>query len=296
MDNEQSLNSRNAEKTGGISLVDILYVLRAHIVLIVIITLLFAAGGFLYAKNKKPVYTASVPVQFNVQINAVDEYGNPIVDQVSSTNYLFAYLDTAVDVCKSGDVLDRANIYYHFYLESGKTIDEFITEINAAYTKTVKEEREEIPGYEVSEDLMETYRDKWIKSGKVGTTYSSSKNSADTVIYFRLWVKDANPTYAKEMARIYALAADVSLNRVLNFGKTTAGLFDLAGQSSGVSVSTNAATKKTVVIAFVLGLVVSLAVVYIIYLIDNTVKSKEQLETLSGANVIAYIEDIAEVK
>ena len=297
MDNEQSLNSQNAEKSSGISLVDILYILRAHILLIVIITLLFAAGGFLYAKNKKPVYTASVPVQFNVQINAVDDEGNPMVDQVASTNYLFAYLDTAVDVCKSGDVLDRANVYYHFYTESGKTLDEFVAELNAAYTNDVKEARAEIPEYEITEELMATYRNKWLNANNIGTTYSSSKNSTDTVIYFRLWVKDVSATDAKAMARIYAFAADVALNQFLNFGTaTTAGLIDLAGVSSGVSVSTNAATKKTVIIAFVLGLVVSLAVVYMIYLIDNTVKSKEQLETLAGANVIAYIEDVAEVK
>ena len=296
MDNEQSLNSQNAEKLSGISLVDILYILRAHILLIVIITLLFAAGGFLYAKNQKPVYTASVPVQFNVQINAVDEHGNPMVDQVASTNYLFAYLDTAVDVCKSGDVLDRANVYYHFYKESGKTLDEFVADLNAAYTDEVKEAREEIPGYAITEELMATYRNKWLTANNIGTTYSSSNDSKDTVIFFRLWVKDLSAANAKDMARIYALAADVSLNQFLNFGTATAGLIDLAGASSGVSVATNAATKKTVIIAFVLGLIVSLAIVYVIYLIDNTVKSKEQLEALAGANVIAYIEDVAEVK
>ena len=298
MDNEQSLNSVNETKTGGISLAEILYVLRSHILLIVIITLLCTAGGFLYAKTKKPVYTASVPVQFEVQINAVDEAGNPMstVDQVSSTNYLFAYLDTAVGVCKSGDVLDRANVYYNFYVESGKNIDEFISDIKAAYTDTVKENRSEISGYEVTEELMTAYRDKWLTVFNTGTTYSSSKNSADTVIYFRLWVKDLNAVYAKAFARIYAFAADISMNKVLNFGNTTSGLIDLAGASSGVSVSSDTSAKKTVIIAFALGLIVSLAAVYFIYLIDNTVKSKEQLEALSGANVIAYIEDIAEVK
>ena len=298
MDNEQSLNIGKEENAGGISVAEILYVLRARIWLIVIITLLFAAGGFVFAKTKKPVYTASVPVQFNVQINAVDEYGNPMdsVDQVVSTNYLFAYLDTAVAVCKSGDVLDRANVYYSFYKESGKTIDEFIAEANAAYTDAVKETRGEIPGYEVSEELMGLYRNKWLNADNVGTTYSSSKSSADTVIYFRLWAKNSDTAYAKDMARIYALAADVSLNKFLDFGDATAGLIDLAGASSGVSVAADVSTRRTVVIAFALGLAVSLALVYIIYLIDNTVKTKEQLESLSGANVIAYIEDVAEVK
>ena len=291
MDNEQSLNIGNEEKSGGISFARILYILRSHILLIAIITLLFAVGGFAYAKTRKPVYTSSVPVQFNVQVNTGDE-----TDRVASVNYLLRYIDTAVGICGKGIVLDRANVYYHFYKESGKKIDAFIDDIKAAYTDDVKETRGEIPGYEVTDELINKYRGAWFTSGKVKTSYSSSKKDTEMVINFSLSVSDFNGETARDMACIYALAADVSLNQVLAFGDATAGLTELWDSSRDVGYSSNANTKKPVIIAFVLGLIVSVAVVYLIYLADNTVKSKQQLEQRSGANVIAYIEDVAEVK
>lgn len=300
MDNEQSLNIRNGEKKGGISLAEILHVLRSHILLILIITLLFAAGGFLYARNKKPVYTASVPVLFSVQVSADGEF-----DRVSSVNYMRKYMDTAAGICEKGIVLDRANVYYHFYKESGKTIDEFMTEIKGAYTPSVKESRTEIPGFEVKvgtdTTLLDKYRNKWLTSSNIEVGYTDSESDAELEINFSLSAKSENATMAREMAYIYTLAADFSLNCVLNFndassGITTAGLINLVQNSSGIGVSSNASTKKPIIIAAVLGLVISLAVIYVIYVIDNTVKSKEQLEALSGANVIAYIEDVAEVK
>nr|MBO4517399.1 hypothetical protein [Clostridia bacterium] len=300
MDNEQSLNIRNGEKKGGISLAEILHVLRSHILLILIITLLFAAGGFLYARNKKPVYTASVPVLFSVQVSADGEF-----DRVSSVNYMRKYMNTAAGICEKGIVLDRANVYYYFYQErykkNGKTIDEFMTDIKSVYNQSVKENREEIPGFEVNETLLNKYRNKWFNQNNIVVGYTASESDEELVIKFSLSVKDANATVAREMAYIYTIASDFSLNYVLNFSDastviTTAGLINLVRDSRGIGVSSNASTKKPIIIAAVLGLVISLAVIYVIYVIDNTVKSKEQLEALSGANVIAYIEDVAEVK
>ena len=294
MDNEQSVNLQNTEREGGIGIVDIFNILRANWLLIIIVTVLFAAGGFLYSKVRKPVYTASVPVQFEVEMKAVDKDGE-YVDQVSSTNYLFAYLDTAVGFCKSGEVLDRANVYYHYYQTSGMKIDEFITKLSGLYDEETKALHGEIEGYPVDDALKTAYRDKWFTSSNVGTNYNSSKQ--DTVINFRLWVKNLNPQYAKEMARIYALAADVALNINVDFGdKTTAGIVELNNSSSGVSLSSDVAAQKMIIIATLIGFILSCVVIYILHLSDNTVKSKEQLEKMVGANVIAYIDDVAEVK
>lgn len=297
MDNEQTLNQQGAEERGGVSLADIFYVLRSHLLLILILVLVFAAGGFAYSKVRKPVYTATVPVQFDVAIKELDdggiETGND--NQVASTNYLFAYIEAAVGICKSGEVIDRANVYYNYYLQSGKKIDVFMEELTAAYG-AVKTSRGEIPGYEVTEDNINKNRNKWFDSGNVGTRYSSSSNSAEVSVNFSLWVKDLVAANAREMARIYALAADVSLNQILVFDNGTAGLIDLAGSSKGVSVSPDMSTLRVIIIAAALGVVVALATVYIKNLADNTVKSKELLEELSGASVIAYIDDVAEAK
>ena len=293
MDNEETLNKVNAESGKGISFTDIFYILRAHLILIIFITLLFGAGGYAYSRVRKPVYTASVPVQFKTEMFN-GQSGN--TDQVSSTNYLFAYFDTAVGICKSGEVLDRANVYYRFYKQSGLSIDDFILTLNAAYTSEARIARSEIPGYEVTEELKDEWRNKFYTVDKIGTNYSSNKSGSDTVVFFRLWVKDLNKTDAREMARIYAVAADVSLNRILDLGKGAAGLIELADKVSDVSVSSDMSQRNIIIISLVLGFVVSLVIVYLSYLADNTVKSKEQVEKLTGANVIAYLEDVAEVK
>lgn len=294
MNDEQILEQQTEKDGSRISLTDILYVLRAHLLLIIIITVLFAAGGVAYSKVRKPVYTASVPVQFDVIVKALDEHGAETDkdNEVASTNYLFRYIESAVGICKSGEVIDRANVYYHYYLNSGKKIDEFITELTEAY-KTVKASHGEIPNYEVTDELMNEYRDKYFNLDKVGAKYSSS--TTEQRVDFSLWVTDLNSGRARELARIYALAADVALNKMLVFDNGTAGLIDLAGSVSGVSVSSDMSTMKIVIIAAVLGVVLALMTVYILRISDNTVKSKEQLEELSGANVIAYIENVPEV-
>ena len=299
MDDEKTLNQQGNEEGGGVSIADIFFVLRSHILLILIITFIFAVGGFVYSKIRKPVYTATAPVQFDVAIKTImtDEQGEDIEgdNQVASTNYLFAYIDTAVGVCKSGAVIDRANVYYYLYLKSGKKIDVFINELTAAY-QTVKSTHGEISGYEVDDELTTKYRNRWFYSGNVGTNYSSSSTGSDISVNFGLWVKDLVSTNAKEMARIYMIAADVALNQILVFDNGTAGLIDLAGAASGISVSPDISTLKVVLVAIVLGIAIALATVYIMVLSDTTVKSKEQLEQMSGASVIAYIDDVAEAK
>ena len=124
----------------------------------------------------------------------------------------------------------------------------------------------------------------------------ASYKTKNTETIFTLWVKNVNLEYAREMARIYAFAADVALNLNVNFGDATTGVIELSDSVKGVSVVADLTTAKVVLIALILGFVLSLAAAYLMYLADNTIKSKEQLEKITGANVIAYIEDIAEAK
>lgn len=291
MDNDQSLNNQIVEESKRGSFVDILYVLRSHLILIIIVTILFSIGGYIYGRFRQPVYTASVPVQFDVEIK--DEKGEGI-DQVSSTNYLFAYLDTAVGVCSGGEVIDRANVYYYFYLNSGMSIDKFIDHVYESYTEEVKKARTEVPGFEVTTERMNEHRNKWFRSGEMGTIYVEDKEN--TVINFRLWVKNLNAQYAREMVRIYVLAADVALNLKIDFGTATVGIIELNKFASGVSVGSDISMNRVIIVATALGALVALVIIYVMYLLDNTLKSKEMLEEMTGSSVIAYIDDVSEAK
>ncbi|MBO4963080.1 MAG: hypothetical protein J6C97_04810 [Clostridia bacterium] len=53
---------------------------------------------------------------------------------------------------------------------------------------------------------------------------------------------------------------------------------------------------KAPVIGIVLGMLISAALVLLIYKVDDTIKSKEELERLTGTMFITYIEDIGDIK
>ncbi|MBO4251132.1 MAG: hypothetical protein J5911_00540 [Clostridia bacterium] len=300
MDNEEILKKQNNESGKGISFMDIFYIIRAHLILIIMITVLFGVGGFAYSRVRKPYYTASVPVEFKAEMFKAQTDSDKLpVDQTTSGSFLFAYLENAVAICKSGEVIERANVYYKFFLESKMDIDTFITTLKSAYTASERNERHEIPGYSVTDELRAAVRKEEnpvFTANNIGTNYVAAKNSADAEIDFVLWVKNLDQQEVPKMARIYALAADVALNKILDLGGGASGLIDLSTSIKDIPASPDMSQTNIIIISVVLGFIVSLIVVYLLYLADNTVKGKEQLEKLTGANVIAYLEDVAEVK
>lgn len=395
MDQERIQGQTATEEADKLSIMDILMVLRSRWLIILIITVLFAVGGYVYARSRKPVFTASVPVTFKTTVEQVekDESGEykTVQDGVSSTNYLYAYLDTAVEFCVSGNVLDRTNFYYAKY-EAEKaqdetlTIDGFVSKLKGIYdgqkeaykgcielyaeasdkynslveyyksqtgrrtipegaqtmdadtknyatlseayealigdyeelrtqyldkdftnfpVKPISPEKTyEIAGYELTDKGVIAYRNSYITAGKAGTTNATRKKDEQfSSVQFSLTVKDYDGNKAKELARVYALAADVALNEKLQFDSrseagaiATAGIYEMVKNSGGVSLTSDSNKTKTVVIATFLGIVVSLLVVYVSYIADTTVKTRETLEKLTGTSVIAYIDDVGENK
>lgn len=375
---EEKINESKATEESGVSLKLILYVLWSRKFLILFITLLFAVGGYAYSRLRVPEYTASVPLTFKTTAEKLEE-GSKVVstDGVSSTNYLYAYFDTALEYTTSGSVMDRANVYYGMYKEAKKenselTIDEFVgnlktlyankkaaavkyTEVIDKYESLVEYYKEhsgsvvpqdipvadadgtdyvglvenyayllaeydtirdkyrvrnfsefpekpvapegssEIVGYEVTEENMKLYRDRFVKRGRVGINSSASKSAEGNFssVLFKIWVKAYDPVYASELARIYAFAADVAINIDLEFDSLgTAGFYEMINDSNGVAVVSDKGTKKTVVIAAVIGLAISLVIFYISYIADSTIKNKEMLEEITGSSVIAFIDDV----
>ena len=97
------------EESGSSFISDILFVLKRNIILILVVILLFTAGGVGYSFVKEPSYTASYRVIFQAKTN------NSGVTQ--NINAMRAYVDTAVDFCDEGVVLDRANYYYENWVD-----------------------------------------------------------------------------------------------------------------------------------------------------------------------------------
>lgn len=291
MENEQTSKVNNTESAGGISLTEILFVLRAHWIMIVVIAVAFILGGVVYSKVRKPVYTASVPVIFTMRV--MDNGGEQ--DQVTSTNYLLSFLKTAPKYCQGDKIIALANVYYDYYLKSHKDLDVFIDDLKAAYA-AIKDDptKTDIAGYEVTDALIEANYNKYITKSMTSVSYKYDDSTPTAVM--RLSVRNLNSQYAREMVRIFAFTVNFSINKEPFKDKATAEYIELATDSSGVAVSSDMSPKRIVTISAVLGIVVAVLVVFLKRLSDNTLRDKEVLENITGAPVIAYIDDIAGVK
>ena len=58
-----------------------------------------------------------------------------------------------------------------------------------------------------------------------------------------------------------------------------------------IDISTNLTKNKTIILFFLLGLILGLVIIYFKNFLDNTIKTKEELEHISGLSVISVIEE-----
>ena len=68
-----------------------------------------------------------------------------------------------------------------------------------------------------------------------------------------------------------------------------AGRLRIESYASPDTVSASRGAGTTIIIAFILGLVISVAIIVIKYLVDDTFKSKEDVESVTGATVLTVI-------
>ena len=120
---------KNGERD-NIFLVKILSAVRRYLFLIIIVLAVFIGGGIGFSLLRTTYYIASQAAVYSAQNTMADEN-----DEAAHINAANGYLDTFADFIDEGNVISRANYYYYLYKESGKEIDEFITDIKADYDK-----------------------------------------------------------------------------------------------------------------------------------------------------------------
>lgn len=274
--------NRNVNDENGTTLRDLLYVLKRNVVFLLVIVLLCTAGGFLYANTQKPRYTATESVFFRAENLEEDKTTNNI-------NVMRAYIDTVVDFCDEGVVIDRANFYYtHFknwLVEENKTsgklidvIEEYkqVVEINDPY---VQEEVNSVTNYYNMNDIV-------VNIQKADTTTNSKPfnftikytddNSAEAVVKLNLLV----------LAFTHECVETDTGTEMKYFGGVKVKIID--GGFGGVS--TNLSKNKTIILFFVLGVVLGLVIIYFKNFLDNTLKTKEEVEQFTGLTVLSVID------
>ena len=270
-------------------LTEFLLLIRRYIFLILAIIILATGLGVGYSYIRKPTYTASMRVSFSIDGNSS-----------ATITEIRQYVDTIVDFCDEGVVIDRANAYYIEWVDSYKEIDKDVKLFYDRFKSVINPE---------TTDYNEIFsRYKRPTTGEQGTLKDETFIVSDAIHTKTLkfdnstnWVFDIQYTDAKKQEAIdKAYILVLAYKHELYSDKNTEQYFtnlNVAIDNLGFDgVSQDMSKTKIVAMAFIIGVVLAVAFVYLITLMDKTIKDKNELSEITGAQVIGCIELSAEGK
>ena len=243
---------------------------KRFVIVFAIVVVAFGVGlGTAYIR--KPNYVASRDVTITVdQATVKDE-----------VNIMIGIVDTVADFCTQGNVVDRANFYYVEYLNSGKTISKYCEEL-ATQDK-----------YSFDNSIVE---DRKIFKQNISVDTTVTDNSTD--FYFVIKYTDPDPAKASDKVRLIVQALNYEINdKVVEngsqvnkyFPNTKVEIHDLDHEGDPAP---DVSKTKIIVIATAAGVALACLVIYLISILDNTVKTKEDLENITGVKVLANVRKI----
>lgn len=249
---------------------DFLIRIWRNIILVIILLILSVSGGIAYSFLKKPTYTAKLVINYQAELELE-------ADSVGNISVMKDMLQSVVDLSVTEIVLDEADYLYDKFLRSpNMTVEEFISDVNDGNGPDVTEFVDSNP------HRIDT---KYYSPDKVSAKSLGETTSKTGPKYmFTISVSDENEQVAIEKAKILALSGN-RVSREFFDGYTTV-LDELES-----SVSSDISVVKNVLISFVIGLVLSIVVVYLKCLLDKTATDKDEIERLTGTTVIAFIDD-----
>lgn len=257
------------EENGNTLVRDILFVLKRNIILILAVVILFAAGGVGYTFIMEPSYTASYRVIFQAQTSSSASITQNI-------NAMRAYIDTAVDFCDEGVVIDRANYYYENWKDE-KFGGVYFTDY--------------LDGLDNNDKYSADFITPAVNYDKSKIKVETKEDGGSTQFVFSIKYTDSNQDVAKEKAGLLTYAFAKEINQTDGETGKYFGNLELVIQNRGFEgVVSNVSKVKTVLVATVIGAIVAVVIVYIKVLLDNTFKSKDELEAVTGTPVFANID------
>ena len=237
---------------GGITFRQLLLIIRANIFLIVAIIVIATIVGVVYSTTRKTTYTATRSM-IVICKNVSDENDNNIYNDLTATSRM---IPTIADYCKQEVVLSLAQEIY------GKSNSGEIKKsgVKVSYDESGNNYFLYISYTDVEPDLARA---------KVMAVSEAEKEIVETV--------DAkgNPVYVRMMT-------------TLTFVDT----IDTAEDLQKIPCVMNSGSKMIVVLAVIIGIIVAVLVVLFRYLLDDTLKTKEELERATGTQVFAFLGDM----
>lgn len=237
---------------GGITFRQLLLIIRANIFLIVAIIVIATIVGVVYSTTRKTTYTATRSM-IVICKNVSDENDNNIYNDLTATSRM---IPTIAEYCKQEVVLSLAQEIYG-KSNSGEILKK---NVKVSYDESGNNYFLYISYTDVEPDLARA---------KVMAVSEAEKEIVETV--------DAkgNPVYVRMMT-------------TLTFVDT----IDTAEDLQKIPCVINSGSKMIVVLAVIIGIIVAVLVVLFRYLLDDTLKTKEELERATGTQVFAFLGDM----
>lgn len=262
------------QEESGVTLRELLGVIKKNVILLLVIVFLSTLVGIGYSRLQQPKYTAHEFVFFKAQ--NIDNSNT--TDNISA---MIAYVDTVADFCDEGVVVDRANHHYDEYLKKKNKGE--IDNLNDYITWSTKNDT-----YQVTENGA-----KYFSKGNIGIKIAEKDSDGKKPFSFTVSYTDDSQelSYIKVRILIHSLKMEsVALNS--NFERKYFDGVNVEIMDEGLQgISVDISRTKTIFLFMILGVAIGLIAVYSIYLLDNTVKSREELERLTGTNIMAVIEE-----
>lgn len=278
-------NSNNSNNL----IVSIWFALKRCLVLIIALVLLGTSCGIVYGFTKKPNYTAKEEVVLTVEDN---DNGNIVIN----FNIMVAYINTIVDFCDEGVVVDRANFYYVLYQQRTQPGSSFMQDGGYSVSEFIEDIETMEDPYSTEETAI-VNRDYILKEN----VYVSEQveTQEQDVFAFTIGYTDPDLEQAKIKSKIYVMAFMREIQPAAD--KVGVKYFDglnivitrLSKENSNdnSNVTSDVSKVKCALIGFLVGAVLAAIATYIVSVTDVTVKSREDVEELTGSAVLAFIED-----
>lgn len=237
---------------GGITFRQLLLIIRANIFLIVAIIVIATIVGVVYSTTRKTTYTTTRSM-IVICKNVSDENDNNIYNDLTATSRM---IPTIAEYCKQEVVLSLAQEIY------GKSNSGEIKKsgVKVSYDESGNNYFLYISYTDVEPDLARA---------KVMAVSEAEKEIVETV--------DAkgNPVYVRMMTTLTFVDA-----------------IDTAEDLQKIPCVMNSGSKMIIVLAVIIGIIVAVLVVLFRYLLDDTLKTKEELERATGTQVFAFLGDM----
>ncbi len=271
------MGKRKEENTNFLS--EMLFVLRKNLILMLIIVLIAGIIGVVVTTVRKPEHIVKQSVNYYVETNS----GTPNTTAwfTSNINYMSRYVDTVIAFCQTEKVLDRAESYYTAYKNDDNA------ELKAYLESENGDEKRAFVAKEVKDKNNSPIllRDKTkpnIEPSRI-KTYAYSKDDMNTSYVFAISYQDEDDEEASRKAKLIILAAAVEGSDFFSGVKTV--IEDIGEEGRSIDIENN----KIILLSLILGAALAVIIVYVKNAMDFTLKSKDDLEELTGASVFACI-------